>query len=528
MSDPRDPPALCSEEGREQFEREFKAMRALLADPNHSLVTNAFVALEWQFDQQVQKEQGTLLANPLQWDEAEQHFAQWILRQFTKLADMGKHVADRVAGIDQADPVLSYVIARALVHHGNVWKWAQFANRPGNEHGFGAANSLYEHALDARKDMDVHSFNREGRPVAPTIAGLFLRAHLLARVASGNLNRQQTEIFDAWLWAAMLDLQLSPAAEDNAVLRLEPGSQRGLQFGVDARTEARYLPAEALRRIAGRAQDGFHKGIIFPGHGAAQSFRLEEHVAVLDFLRAMIEQIESGRQPHRAERVRKDGELLEVHIGLTDILRTLGSGRINAPTRLSIAQSQSENKIDSIYQMRRRYMALVDQSETGLGLEVAASEAGEVGVGEMIAIIFPDDSEPLMGQVARIVPSPREGMVRLGVHLEFVDWQAVEVKVAGASPSKRETAAFYVPGADSSGRYDMLLVGESFAHGKPLCEVRMGEQVYDLRINQIRQKGRGWVAAGFEVVGVREGVDVEASESTPARAVGNTLLLSLV
>lgn len=529
MSERRDPPNLRQADGRERFELEFKAMRAQLADSNHSLVTNTWMDLEWMFDQEVQKEQGPLLANPLMWDEADQQLAQWILRQFTKLADMGKQVADRVAVGGKGDPVLSYVIARALVNQGNVWKWTQFANRQGSEHGFGALNSLYERAVEMGIDAEAQTFNREGRPVAPSIAGLCIRAHLLARVASGNLNRQQAEIFDAWLWAGMGELNLAPAASDSAVLRIEPGSQRGLQFGIDEKsTTARYVPAESLRRIADRVEQSFHRGTIFPGHGAAQSFRLEEHVAVLDFLRALVEQIERGRQPQRADRVRKDGELVEVHLGLSDIVRTLGTGRTPVATRLMAVEAESENKIDTIYQMRRRHMALVDRSDTGVGLEVAMADAADVAVGEIIAILFADQGEPLLGQVARIVPGSREGTLRIGVHVEFEDYQAVDVSVAGATASRREASAFYVPGADSSGRYDVLLVSESFAQAKPLCEVRLGEQVYDLRINHIRQKGRGWVAAGFEVVGVRESVTVDLPPPKAATGAGSALSLSLV
>lgn len=530
MSERRDPPNLRQADGRERFEQEFKAMRAQLADSNHSLVTNTWIDLEWMFDQEVQKEQGPLLANPLMWDEVDQQLAQWILRQFTKLADMGKHVADRVAVSGKGDPVLSYVIARALVNQGNVWKWTQFANRQGSDHGFGALNSLYVRALEEGVDAEAQSFNREGRPVAPTIAGLCLRAHLLARVASGNLNRQQAEIFDAWLWASMGELNLTPTPADSAVLRIEPDTHRGLQFGVDALcASARYLPAESLRRIADRVEQSFHRGTIFPGHGAAQAFRLEEHVAVLDFVRALVEQIERGRQPQRADRIRKDGEQVEVHVGLSDIVRTLGAGKSPVNTRLMAVSPEPDNKIDTIYQMRRRYMSLVDQSETGVGLEVAMAEAADIGVGEIIAILFNDEGEPLMGQVARIVPGSREGTLRIGVHVEFEDYQPVDLNVAGAgAASRREASAFYVPGADSSGRYDVLLVSEAFAQGKPLCEVRMGEQVYDLRINHIRQKGRGWVAAGFEVVGVREAVMADQPLPKAATGAGSALSLSLV
>jgi hypothetical protein len=526
MSYKPEPLNLHQEDGRLRFEQEFKAMRAQLADPNHSLVTNSFVALEWQFEQEVLKEQGPLLANPLMWDEGDQALSQWILRQFIKLADMGKRVMDIIANKGRGDPVLSYVIGRALVHHGNVWKWTQFAGRSGNEIGFANLNSLFARAIETGVENQAQSYQRDGKTIAPTLAGLYVRAHMLARVCSGNLNRQQIEIFDTWMWASMGEVQLREDHAGVPVIRFEPGGNRGLQFGPGEAASARYLPAEITRRLADRIQNDFHRGLIYPGHGATQSFRLEEHVAVLDFLRGFVEQVERGRHPLRAERVQCDGQLVEVHCGLSDILRSLSSGTRNLGPRLAPTDPSAANKIDTIYEMKRRYMALIDRSDSGLGMEVPANEASDLGVGDIISVSLSDSGEPVMGEIARIVPSTRDGVLRVGVHLSFPDCQTIEVRVAGAAASRRDSNAIYVPGPDSSGRYDVLLVSETFAQSKPLCEITLGEQAYDLRINHIREKGRGWVAAGFEVVSIREATMTD--QPRPGGDSRTTLSLSLV
>lgn len=525
MSYTPEPLNLRQEDSRLRFEQEFKAMRAQLADPNHSLVTNSWVAMEWQFEQEVLKEQGPLLANPLMWDEHDQALSQWILRQFVKLADLGKRVVDLIANKGKDDPVLSYVIGRTLVHHGNVWKWTQFAGRNGNEIGFANLNNLYARAAEAGVHNQAQSYQRDGKAIAPTLAGLYVRAHMLARVCSGNLNRQQIEIFDTWMWASMGEVQLREEHGGAPVIRFEPAGNRGLQFGPVDGPDARYLPAEVTRRLADRIQNDFHRGVIYPGHGAAQSFRLEEHVAVLDFLRNFVEQVERGRYPQRAERMQCDGSAVEVHCGLSDILRSLAQGTRNLGPRLAPTDPANENKIDTIYEMKRRYMSLLDRSESGVGMEVAAADAGDLGVGDIISVCLPDVSEPVMGEIARIVPSTREGMLRIGVQLSFPDCQTVELRVAGATAPRRDSQAIYVPGPDSSGRYDVLLVSETFAQSKPLCEITLGDQAYDLRINHIRDKGRGWVAAGFEVVGIREAVQTEQPKPFDGRT---SLSLSLV
>lgn len=499
----KDTAGLRPEAARKHFERELKSMREALIGADHAAAVATFIELEWGFEQQVLKEQAALLSNPLLWDEADGRLAQWILRQFTRLADLGASLVERLSGTADRDPVLSYLIARALVHRGNVWKWQQFAHCNGHEQGPAKVNALHRWAIASGAEDAVHCFDREGRTVAAGLAGLTLRAHLLARLASGNLNRKQIEIVDAWLWASMDALTLTVEPPAGPALRLDPDGRHGLRFGIDRSARmARYLSLDTLHRLLDRVEQGFHRGTIFPGYGSAHSFRLEEHVAVLDFLRALLTRMEGESAPPRAARSPRIGRKVEVHIGLSDAVRALRDRSAAQCALPDNGQGDPNDAFDGIYQRRRRFMHLVNCSDTGMGLEVAAGEAADLGVGELIAVHCAGDSEPALGQVVRIAPADRNDMLHLGVQVISPDWQTLDMAVPDAPPGRRDASGFFVPGNDSSGHQDVLLISHALAQSRPCCQVRVGAQTFDLQIEQISRTGRGWVAAGFEVVAV--------------------------
>lgn len=61
----------------------------------------------------------------------------------------------------------------------------------------------------------------------------------------------------------------------------------------------------------------------------------------------------------------------------------------------------------------------------------------------------------------------------------------------------------FVPGEDGSGRHDACLVSERTFDQAAALESHSGDAVYTLRFNRSRERRRGWVMAGFEVVGSR-------------------------
>jgi hypothetical protein len=73
----------------------------------------------------------------------------------------------------------------------------------------------------------------------------------------------------------------------------------------------------------------------------------------------------------------------------------------------------------------------------------------------------------------------------------------------GESETTRSRTFLYVPGRDPSGRHDAYLgTDANAAHPEPM-RVRAGDEIYAVRLNRVRERGRGWALVGFEVMNVQ-------------------------
>jgi len=77
------------------------------------------------------------------------------------------------------------------------------------------------------------------------------------------------------------------------------------------------------------------------------------------------------------------------------------------------------------------------------------------------------------------------------------------VTLARTAPQGRpddEDVYIYIPGAEDSGAQDAFLVPEKTVIDGSSHDARIGDDVFTLRFNRVRRKGRGWALAGFEIV----------------------------
>jgi hypothetical protein len=91
--------------------------------------------------------------------------------------------------------------------------------------------------------------------------------------------------------------------------------------------------------------------------------------------------------------------------------------------------------------------------------------------------------------------------------------QRVAMTAAAGNPARRTEQMLFVPGNDSTGRQDAFLVSDSApVHGQAF-EATVGDQTFSLRLNRVRDRGRGWVLAGFEIFGMRKHDPMEAAKA---------------
>lgn len=148
----------------------------------------------------------------------------------------------------------------------------------------------------------------------------------------------------------------------------------------------------------------------------------------------------------------------------------------------------------------RPSIRLVDESDTGFGIEGDKADWGHVAVGDIVGIHLKDGEPPVLGAVALNISST-PGKVRIGVHRLTSSARAVEVMpVEGRGQA--HGSLIFVPGQERGGTQDGLLVSEAaFAKGGWI-EVAAESLHFTLRLDRALRRGRGWVLAGFEVTGI--------------------------
>jgi len=123
-------------------------------------------------------------------------------------------------------------------------------------------------------------------------------------------------------------------------------------------------------------------------------------------------------------------------------------------------------------------------------------------VGDLVAARLAA-SEPLaLGRVMRSVPASTPGRVIVGVSRISSAARTVQVTMSTAR-APESVSMLFVPGDDISGSHDAYLVGERTFDDAPAMQVRAPDHVYTMRFNRVRERGRGWVLAGFEILGAR-------------------------
>ncbi len=495
-------------EGRADFERVRRAMQAALGAMGAEEGAAALAELAGTLDAGVARIKRELVGSSLCWNEDNQCLAAWIQEQNRKLADMGEQLvlssARRAAG-----EVAARLVAFTILHRGESLKWLQGRAR----RDYAPLHAMYAMMREAGSHRAQVTVVTEGRGRNATIEGLYLRALLLDRFASGNLTRPQLEVLDAWLWEWMPRLVGRDAKPDGPALRVDLDANAGLREGPrEGDGPTLYLPLAALESLRRAVLHELHRGRIVPAMGCAAEMRIEEHVAVLDRLRRAFDPAGEARD-RRAQRRQAAGTKVEVWVGLAEILRHgagVGGERRDLPA-LSLVDSPlvaRQGKVpppraEGVPDPTRRYLWQSDVSATGFGFEALESDAAGLDVGEIVGWWREPGGPCVLGKVTRRLASATDGQVFIGVHLLSDCAQRLTLRCATAFGEGAAHTFLYVPGEDDSGRHDAFLVPESTFEEPSAYDVRIEERRLTIRLNRTRARGRGWVLAGFEVLPVR-------------------------
>ncbi len=509
------------------FAPRFEDLRAECSNGSPHAAFEKLRVLHADLDPFVEGVKRSLFRAPLALSDEQKDASRWILAQHQGMARHAVRVAEVLANDAGADPSqLLQAIALALHHIAEAMK-SEMSEGPREPHHFPTLHALMLRAMDRGFEHEEIALRVQAVDARCTVESLYFRTLLLARVG-GVLSPQQIEIMDAWFWMWMPALHGTRECPDGPWLRVDLDSKSGLRRSPESGgTRLMYLPLMPLERAHRAILQRFQNGEIVPTEGHASRFRIEEHMVVLDMARRTLRGIR--REPvMRAPRVASN-VTAQLHVGITEII----SRPFNAappsgiPAELVALEGEGpgaprrdrDNPLASIYVIARREVQVIDVSASGFGLVGAGSDCCELAVGDVVAMRLSADGPIELGKVARRARGSDDGRVKIGVQRAPASGnqrvvigvrqispsvQRVALTPVAGNPARRTEQMLFVPGDDSSGRHDAFLMPDSAPVQGLAFEATVGDHTFTLRMNRVRDRGRGWILAGFEISGMRK------------------------
>jgi hypothetical protein len=454
-------------------------------------------------DQGAARMKGTLLATSLCWNDEHLALVAWLCDEHAQVFEMAMSVLAAKPAASGDEMLTLRLPAAALYHWGESLKWATRRERA----DYTPLHALMSEAMRQEVQRQPVRIVTDGRGRTVTLEALYFRALLLDRFGGGSLTRPQLEILDGWLWEWVPVLTGRREAPEGACLRVDLEANTALRDGADGGAQPLYLALQPLVLRRREVIAHLHRGRLVPEHGSAADMRIEEHVAVLEQVGRAFDSIARGGES-RAERRPGAGQRIEVWVGLQEILsRGLaprasdGATRVGEEVRAAIAASQAGQaaQVLASEDPTRRYLWLTDVSDSGFGFEALGSDAIGIDVGDILGWRRAPGEPCAIGRVARRMPGSSRGQVYFGVQVLTPAAQALALTELAGEREIDAEVHLYVPGDDDSGRRDAFLMSESRHRESALLRARVGDRSFLLRLNRVRQRGRGWVLAGFEV-----------------------------
>lgn len=508
------------------FARRFEQLSEACAAGSATAAFEKLGSLHADADRFIEGLKRDLFRAPLAWNDEQQAAVRWIALQHHRFARNARRVADVLARDAGAGPSQKALATAFALHHLAEAMKCEMADNPRGAQHFSALNALMKAAIASGFERMPISLQVQGEEDRCTVESLFFRALLLAR-SGGVLSHEQVEILDAWFWLWMPALHGETQKPEGASMRVDLESTRGLSRTPDgAARSALYLPLPPLERGFRAIVEQFQDGVIVPSQGHASRFRIEEHMVVLDMVRRTL------RGMHRPPIVRAKREpssvSTELHVGIAEIMSRGFKPAAPATPGIELLTLQGSeggpsradgDPFAAIFDIARRNIQVIDVSASGLGLAGDLAECGEIQVGDIVALrlarggplelgkvarrAFPDSGGRVVIGVERSDAMP-SGRVVIGVRQLSAGVQQLAVTPGARGGSSRPEMMLFVPGQDSTGRQDAFLVSESALLQGRAFEAEVGDQAFSFRLNRVRDRGRGWLLAGFEIFGMRK------------------------
>ena len=401
-------------------------------------------------------------------------------------------------------------------------KWGYFLNEPGRSAPWKQLHALYLLA-DADGYAHIPFVLHPSQPsFKPTVQSLYLRTLLLDLLNTGNLTKIQIEIADGWLSSWSNDYALeSEFVPRRYLFFVDVASDSGLHLmRKDSHGEAmRFVAADAIKAQLAEVQAGLRHGRLYAGYGAGAVFPVEQHVALLAIIEKLYDAILSGEENRIEERTHFEDREVDVTTGIDRVIAKILEGPA-APASAAPAESAGGVSMMDTIEITPSGLSLVsteggpggeaaspvdpeverwrvhDLSSKGFGLVVDRGQAEGVLLNGLMAIRNQETGGWIVGSVVRKLANRVRGEMLVGIEVLAYRPIAVDI-VPGGEGSPLQ--ALYVPGLDTNGKADALIVrAADFGRGNAFV-LEAGGARYRIRLNRIIKKGADWVLARFEI-----------------------------
>ena len=402
-------------------------------------------------------------------------------------------------------------------------KWGYFLNEPGKMPPWKQVHALYTLADGdgyAQVPFVLHASQATFRP---SVQSLYLRTLILDLLNTGNLSKLQVEIADGWFssWCGDYALDIEYSSRQH-LFYVDLASETGMHLmRRDSHGESmRYVRADGLKAQIEEVQAGLRRGQLFAGYGAGAVFPVEAHVALLAIIERLYQSILAGSENRIEERTHYADREVDVALGFDRLARKMREAPA-APAADAAPVAAAPSFSDTI-ELSPAGMSMLtptpaveaapaaaadpeverwrvqDLSSKGFGLIVDKGTSDTVLLNGLMGLRNHETGGWIVGSIVRKLPNRVRGEILVGVEVHSFRPIAVDLHNVKRGES---TTAIYLPGVDTNGKLDSLLVrAEDFA-GENLFELQAGPNRYRIHLNRIIRKGADWIKVRFEIKG---------------------------
>jgi cyclic-di-GMP-binding protein len=398
-------------------------------------------------------------------------------------------------------------------------KWGHFLNESGRTTPWRQLHALYSVAESdgyAQVPFTLHASQPSFRP---SVQSLYLRALILDLLNTGNLSKAQIEIADGWFsaWCNEYALDTEYSTRQHLFF-VDLSADAGLRImRRDSHGETmRYVRIDALKAQVEEVQSGLRQGRLYAGFGAGAVFPIEEHVALLATIEKLYQSVAAGSENRIEERTRFEDREVDAIVGFERLVTKMQSSAappILAPAGLgeTLAISLPEFRLDGGEPPQAAGASapaaapedpdtlrwrVHDLSTRGYGLVVERGMAENVLLNGMIGLRNHQAGSWIVGTVVRKLANRQRGEMLVGV--EILAYRPIGVELTPASGGA-PIPALFLPGMDTSGKQDALLVRPADFSSENTFLLTTGGDRYTIRLNRIIKKGSDWLKARFEI-----------------------------